>query len=60
VVRDNGLGPGDLVIVTGTVGDHGLAIMAARHDLALEGPLVSDTAPLNSLVRLALEAGGAA
>jgi hydrogenase expression/formation protein HypE len=59
VVRDNGLGPGDLVIVTGTVGDHGLAIMAARHDLALEGPLVSDTAPINSLVRLALEAGGA-
>jgi hydrogenase expression/formation protein HypE len=59
VVRDNGLMPGDLVIVTGTVGDHGLAIMAARHDLALDGPLVSDTAPLNSLVRLALEAGGA-
>jgi hydrogenase expression/formation protein HypE len=59
VMRDNGLMPGDLVIVTGTVGDHGLAIMAARHDLALDGPLVSDTAPLNSLVRLALEAGGA-
>jgi hydrogenase expression/formation protein HypE len=57
VVRDNGLMPGDLVVVTGTVGDHGLAIMAARHDLALEGPLVSDVAPLNSLVRLALEAG---
>jgi hydrogenase expression/formation protein HypE len=60
VVRDNGLMPGDLVVVTGTVGDHGLAIMAARHDLGLEGQLVSDTAPLNSLVRLALEAGGAA
>jgi hydrogenase expression/formation protein HypE len=58
VVRDNGLSPGDLVLVTGTIGDHGLAIMAARHDLALDGPLLSDTAPLNSLVRLALEAGG--
>jgi hydrogenase expression/formation protein HypE len=58
VVRDNGLRPGDRVIVTGTIGDHGTAIMAVRHQLALEGDLRSDVAPLNGLVRAALAAGG--
>jgi hydrogenase expression/formation protein HypE len=57
-VTDSGLTPGDCIIVTGTMGDHGMAIMAARHALALEGELRSDVAPLNTLIRLALEAGG--
>jgi hydrogenase expression/formation protein HypE len=60
VVRDSGLQPGDAIIVTGTVGDHGMAIMAARHHLGLEGDLRSDVAPVNGLVRAALEAGGEA
>ncbi len=59
VVTDAGLRPGDRIIVTGTMGDHGMAIMASRHALALEGDLRSDVAPLNGLIRLALEAGGA-
>ncbi len=58
VVSDAGLRPGDRIIVTGTIGDHGMAIMAARHSLALEGDLRSDVAPLNGLIRLALDAGG--
>lgn len=58
VVRDNGLRPGDVIIVTGTVGDHGIAIMAARHELDFGGTLRSDVAPLNGLVRAALRAGG--
>ena len=58
-VRDNGLRPGDRLIVTGTVGDHGLAVMAARHDLGLSSELSSDVAPINGLVRAALAAGGA-
>ncbi|HEX9147578.1 MAG TPA: hydrogenase expression/formation protein HypE [Thermoanaerobaculia bacterium] len=58
VVRDSGLEPGDVLIVTGTVGDHGLAILAVRHSLELEGELASDVAPLNGLVREALRAGG--
>ena len=39
VVRDTGLAAGDRIIVTGTIGDHGIAVMAARHDLELEGDL---------------------
>jgi hydrogenase expression/formation protein HypE len=58
LVRDCGLRPGDRVIVTGTLGDHGMAIMATRHNLALEGDLRSDVAPLNGLIRAALDAGG--
>ena len=58
LVRDNGLRAGDVLIVSGTIGDHGLAIMATRHQLALEGDLRSDVAPLNGLVRAAIGAGG--
>ncbi|MGH9366816.1 MAG: hydrogenase expression/formation protein HypE [Thermoanaerobaculia bacterium] len=56
VVPDAGLRPGDRLLVTGTIGDHGFAILAARHGLELEGELVSDVAPLNGLVRAALAA----
>lgn len=48
--------PGDAVIVSGTIGDHGMAIIAARQDLGLSGTLVSDTAPLNGLVGCMLAA----
>src|SRR5208283_4572216 len=58
VVPDCGLRLGDQIIVTGTIGDHGLAVMALRHSLELEGELFSDVAPLNGLIRRALEAGG--
>jgi hydrogenase expression/formation protein HypE len=58
IVTDAGLRPGDKLIVTGTVGDHGMAIMSRRHDLRLEGDLRSDVAPVNGLVREALRAGG--
>jgi hydrogenase expression/formation protein HypE len=57
LITDAGLRAGDRIIVTGTVGDHGLAIMATRSELSLETELCSDVAPLNQLVRLALDAG---
>ena len=41
---------GDAVLVSGTIGDHGMAVMLARGDLALEADISSDTAPLNGLV----------
>lgn len=56
LVRDSGLRPGDRILVTGSVGDHGLAVMAVRHKLGIEGPLHSDVAPLNSLIRAVLAA----
>jgi hydrogenase expression/formation protein HypE len=58
VVPDSGLAAGDRILVTGTMGDHGLAIMAVRHKLDLGDELRSDVAPLNDLVRRALAAGG--
>jgi hydrogenase expression/formation protein HypE len=60
LVRDAGLQAGDAIIVTGTIGDHGMAVMSARHALALEGDLQSDVAPLNGLIAAALVAGGPA
>ncbi len=41
--------PGDAVIVTGTIGDHGIAVLMARGDLALAAEVSSDTAPLHDL-----------
>ena len=57
VVRDNGLKPGDRIIVTGTIGDHGFTVLAARNGLEIDGELKSDVAPLNGLIRAALNAG---
>lgn len=58
LVSDSGLRPGDQILVTGTMGDHGLAIMATRNELALETTLESDVAPIHTLVRRGLEVGG--
>ena len=58
VVPDNGLRPGHRILVTGTVGDHGLAILATRNELALDTKLASDVAPLNTMIRRALAVGG--
>ena len=58
VITDSGLRPGDRILVTGTMGDHGLAIMATRNELALETTLESDVAPVHTLVRRALDVGG--
>mgnify|MGYP000875234071 CR=1 FL=1 len=50
--------PGDAIILNGSVGDHGAAVVSAREGLgSVSGP-VSDSAPLNSLVEAVLGAGG--
>jgi hydrogenase expression/formation protein HypE len=48
--------PGDAIILSGTIGDHGMAIMSQRENLEFEGVIESDTAPLHSLVAAMLEA----
>jgi len=50
---------GDVVISSGTIGDHGTAVMLARGDLALEADIESDTAPLNGLMECLLAAAPA-
>ncbi len=47
--------PGDVVIISGTVGDHGIAVLAARGELHFDIQITSDVAPLNGLVRTMLE-----
>ncbi|MDI6769686.1 MAG: hydrogenase expression/formation protein HypE [Anaerolineales bacterium] len=49
--------PGDVVLVSGTMGDHGMAIMSVREGLQFETTIQSDTAPLNGLVEAMLAAG---
>lgn len=48
---------GDVVILSGPVGDHGIAVLSARNDLGFETDLKSDSAPLNHLVEAMLCAG---
>ena len=55
VVPDSGLRAGDLLILTGTLGDHGMAVMARRHGLSLDADIRSDVAPVNRLIRAALD-----
>lgn len=50
---------GDAVLVSGSVGDHGIAVMSAREGLEFQTAVVSDTAPLNGLVSAMLQSGGA-
>ncbi len=46
--------PGDAVVLSGAIGDHGAAILTQREGLELEGALESDSAPLNGLVEAVL------
>jgi hydrogenase expression/formation protein HypE len=48
--------PGDAIIVSGPIGDHGITIMLARGELDIEADICSDTAPLNDLVAVLLAA----
>lgn len=43
--------PGDAVIISGTLGDHGIAVLSARGDLGLSSSIQSDVAPLSSMIQ---------
>jgi hydrogenase expression/formation protein HypE len=48
--------PGDVVLLSGTLGDHGVAILSQRESLSLEGDIASDTAPLHEVAAALLQA----
>jgi hydrogenase expression/formation protein HypE len=52
--------PGDKILINGTIGDHGIAVLAKREGLDLETDIVSDSAALNGLVAELLAAAGEA
>ena len=52
--------PGDAVIITGTLGDHGAAVVARRESLALDSPVQSDVAPLGTMLNALVERFGPA
>ncbi|MCD1294450.1 hydrogenase expression/formation protein HypE [Methanocella sp. CWC-04] len=57
-IRDSGLNPGDVIIVTGTIGDHGISIISHREGFKFGTELRSDCAPIWNTVKAALDVGG--
>ncbi len=58
VIKDSSLSPGDKIILSGTVGDHGVSLMSFREGFGFETTLTSDVAPLWDMVKKALDVGG--
>ncbi|WP_136688530.1 hydrogenase expression/formation protein HypE [Halorhabdus amylolytica] len=56
-VPDAGLSVGDKLIVSGTIGDHGISLLSEREGFDFGGDLESDVQPVNDLVRAAMDAG---
>lgn len=57
-ITDSGGRPGNIVIFTGSIGNHELSLLSKREGLQFEAPLESDVAPLWGMIRDALEIGG--
>ncbi|MBC7110383.1 MAG: hydrogenase expression/formation protein HypE [Archaeoglobi archaeon] len=57
-IYDSGLKPGDKIIVSGTIGDHGLCILCHREGFEFETPIFSDVSPVWEVVERALRTGG--
>jgi hydrogenase expression/formation protein HypE len=57
-IVDSNLEAGDKIILSGTVGDHGIALLAFREGYGFDTQINSDIYPLNKLIRALLEVGG--
>lgn len=57
-IVDSGAKPGDKLIITGSIGDHGIALLSAREGLGFETELKSDVAPIWETVKAAIDVGG--
>ncbi len=58
VIRDSGLEVGDKIIITGSLGDHGMSLMSFREGFGFDTDLKSDVAPMWNIVKKALDVGG--
>ena len=58
VIKDSTLSVGDKIIITGSVGDHGMSLMSFREGFGFETELKSDVAPMWGIISKALEVGG--
>jgi hydrogenase expression/formation protein HypE len=58
VINDSHLSPGDKIILSGTVGDHGVSLLSFREGFGFETSLCSDVAPLWHMVEKSLKVGG--
>lgn len=56
-ILDSQAEPGDKVILTGTVGDHGIALLSKREGLSFETELVSDVSPIHETIKAAMQTG---
>lgn len=57
-ILDSNLRDGDRIIISGTVGDHGLAVLSAQEGYNFGSQVVSDVTPLNKLIMCILDVGG--
>jgi len=57
-ILDSNLNPGDKIIVSGAIGDHGLAVLSSREGYGFGSSIRSDVAPLNLVVSRVLRVGG--
>jgi len=56
--NDSAVGPGDVLIVSGSIGNHGVALLSFREGYGFETAIKSDAAPLNYMIEQALKVGG--
>ncbi|MFO8133706.1 MAG: hydrogenase expression/formation protein HypE [Thermoplasmatota archaeon] len=57
-LRDSALQPGDAIILSGHIADHGIALLSFREGYGFETEITSDVAPVNGLMQQCIEAGG--
>lgn len=57
VIRDSGMKEGDAIIVSGNIGEHGMAILLSREGFDFESDLKSDVAPMNGIIKKVIDEG---
>lgn len=57
-LKDSNIRSGDKIILSGSIGDHGAAIISAREEFVFESNILSDVTPLNNMIKKALAIGG--